>query len=468
MANITKRQNKAGNSSYLIRVYIDEGAGGKQLTKSMTWKPPGGMRPSTADKQAEKEAVLFEERVKSGIVSLDGKTKFAEYAARWMETAELAPKTREQYDYLLKRINQGIGHIALEKLRVDHLHLFFKNLREDDVKTIGGYAISNVLGECRKAAGMTRRKLSELSGVSVSTILVATRGERIAIDSAKKLCAALEQSLEAVFTVNYKTGKLSARTIKLHHSIIRLILAAAKRARIIPFNVAAEFMDAPKNPKSEAKYLSDEEAQGFLSVLIQEPDIRVKTALILDLFTGLRRGELCGLSWPDIDYDKKVIHIRRASQYVPKHGIIEVTTKNETSDRDIDVSPFVIGALRQYQAWWREHRLMHGDAWKGEKERLFIQNNGKPIYPGTINEWLSKFAARNGMEHINPHALRHTFITLQITAGVDIRTLQARTGHAQASTLLNVYSHSIKSAQEKAAQALDAVLLGGKQPIKKA
>ena len=132
---------------------------------------------------------------------------------------------------------------------------------------------------------------------------------------------------------------------------------------------------------------------------------------------------------------------------------------NDNEERDITVSLFVTSALKQYQAWWREYRLLHGDIWKGQKERLFIQEDGKPLFPDTVNFWLTRFAERNGLDHINPHALRHTFITLQIAAGVDIRTLQARTGHSQASTLLNVYTHAIKSAQEKAAQAMDDMLL---------
>ncbi len=418
MANVTKRQNKAGEPSYLIRVYLDQEANGKQLTKSMTWKPPAGMRPSAADKQAEKEAVLFEERVRRGIVSLDGKTTFKEYADRWMEMSKLAPKTREQYTNLLRRINAAIGHIPLEKLRVDHLQLFFKNLREDGVKSTGSYAISTKLDEYRKAVGLTQRKLCEMSGVAVMTIVTASRGKRISIKTAQKLCDALEQPLETLFEVQAETGRLSDRTIKHHYTVLSAILAGAKKARIIPHNIASEFMNAPKVQRTEAKFLSDDEAQAFLEALLDEPDIRIKTALILDLFTGLRRGELCGLSWPDIDYENKVIRIRRASQYVSGMGIIEVPTKNDFSERDITVSLFVTSALKQYQAWWREYRLLHGDIWKGQKERLFIQEDGKPLFPDTVNFWLTRFAERNGLDHINPHALRHTFITLQIAAGV--------------------------------------------------
>ena len=459
MASVTKRPNKDGSASYLIRAYIEQGASGKQLTKSMTWKPPAGMRPGAADKQAEKEAVLFEERVRSGVASIDGKTRFEDYAARWMETAQLAPTTTEQYTNLLRRINQAIGHKPLEKIRADHIQAFIKNLREDGVKDTGGYACSICFEEKRKASGMTQRKIYELSGVSVHTIADASHKKRVSIETATKLCEALKLDIAKTFLIVPKTGKLSDRTVWHHHKLIRAILAYAKKARIIPHNVAQEFMEAPKLPRNEARYLDDKEAQAFLSALLNEVDIRIKTALTLDLFTGLRRGELCGLEWLDIDTGNNIIHVRRASQYVAGHGIIEVPTKNRSSERNISVTPFVMNILRRYKAWWSEYRLLHGDAWAGVKDRLFIQQDGKPIFPGTINHWLRGFMQKNNLPDITPHALRHTFITLQLASGVDIRTIQARSGHAQASTLLNVYSHAIQSAQERAAQAMDDILM---------
>jgi integrase len=103
--------------------------------------------------------------------------------------------------------------------------------------------------------------------------------------------------------------------------------------------------------------------------------------------------------------------------------------------------------------------MLNGDRWQGHEKRLFIQENGKPINPDTINYWLDKFINKHGLEHFTPHSLRHTFASLQIMAGVDIRTLQARTGHAQASTLTNIYAHSIKTAEEAAAETLDNILM---------
>lgn len=301
--------------------------------------------------------------------------------------------------------------------------------------------------------------MGEKAGISEATAGTACQGKRISIESAKKIALAMEQEPEKLFSLHISKEKLSDKTIRHYHTVTRAILASAKKKRIIPYNVAAEHMDAPKTARTEARYLTDEEAQQFLAALLDEPDIRIKTALALDLFTGARRGELCGLAWPDINTKEKTISIRRASQYISGQGVIEVPTKNESSTRTVEVSDFVMELLADYRQWWVGHRFKWGAEWQGQKERLFIKDNGAPIFPDTINRWLNQFIERNDLPKITPHSLRHTFATLQITAGVDLRTLQSRTGHAQASTLLNTYSHVIKNAQSKAAAVLDEVLL---------
>jgi site-specific recombinase XerD len=119
----------------------------------------------------------------------------------------------------------------------------------------------------------------------------------------------------------------------------------------------------------------------------------------------------------------------------------------------------VFELLAQYRVWWNEHRLQYGTDWHGEKERLFIQDDGSPLYPDTINFWLKKLLEHNSIPYITPHSLRHTFCTLELAAGTDYRTLQSLSGHAQASTLVNIYGHVLESAQRKAADALERVLL---------
>lgn len=360
---------------------------------------------------------------------------------------------------MLKRINNAIGHIRLEKLQAHHLEELYKNLAETGMNERDRCAVSDKLDTIMKDSGLSRMALGKLSGLSASTISTAANARQVNPETAEKICAALGAKVSDIFTLHNDTTGLAEKTILHHHRLISAILEKAKRERLIPYNVAREHASAPRVPHKEAVYLDDNQARDFLSLLLKEEDIRVKTSLILLLFTGARRGELCGLSWPDIDVEKKIINIVRASQYQSKQGIVEVPTKNTSSIRAVKVSPFVFELLGQYRTWWNERKLLFGKDWQGKEQRLFIQEDGKPINPDTINFWMSKFISKHHFEHITPHGLRHTFATLQISAGVDIRTLQARTGHAQASTLVNIYSHAIKSAQEAASDVLENVLL---------
>lgn len=459
MANITKRTNKDGSVSYQIRVYVDEAGSGKQLMQRMTWRAPAGMRPTAAEKEAARQAALFEEKAKQGLTAFGGSTKFSDYASAWVENEPLAFKTRERYRELLVRINAAIGHLRLDKLQAHHLEALYKNLAEAGINSRGAYAVSDKLDSIMKERKLSRADLGKQAGMAAATVSAAARGEHISPKKAAAICKALDLPLDKVFIVHKSETGLSDKTILHHHRLISAILDKAKRERLIPFNVATEHATAPKVAHKEALYLDDEQAHELLALLLNEPDIRVKTALILLLFTGARRGELCGLSWPDIDTNTQIVNIVRESQYQSGNGIVEKATKNEFSVRAVKVPAFVMELLAQYRAWWNAQQVKFGPAWNGEKERLFVQQDGKPINPDTINYWLKKFLEKHHFEHITPHSLRHTFATLQIAAGVDIRTLQARTGHAQASTLVNIYSHAIKSAQEAASDALENILL---------
>ena len=458
MANITKRTNKKGEISYLIRAFVGEGADGKQITKSTTWKPPAGMKQSAADKQAEKEAVLFEEKIKTGVITIDGNIKFADYAAQWLETKEFKPKTVEIYEMTLKKINAAIGHIPLEKIRPEHIQQFIKNLKEDGVKQNGSCIMSPAFDKVVKKRKIAYADLGRAAGITYITASRASRGKRTRYETAKKLCAVLDLNLSEYTITDNSTTKLSNATIRRYYAVIQVVLAAAKKSRIIPHNVT-EFTDPPKKEYKEARYLDDEEAKRFLAIITDNPDIRIKTAFTVLLWTGMRKGELCGLEWNDIDFYNNTINICRASQYVKKQGVIEVSTKNRSSERRITVSPFIIGLLKDYRIWWIEQRFKCGDTWQGNKERLFIQANGKPIFPETLNDWIYALIDRHNLPSMTVHSLRHTFITLQIANGTDIKTIQSMSGHATPMTLLNTYTHAIESAQEKAAQAMDNILL---------
>lgn len=216
-----------------------------------------------------------------------------------------------------------------------------------------------------------------------------------------------------------------------------------------------ERVTLPKKKKTPPKYLDEEQAAQLLE-LIEKVDMQHKTMIKMFMYTGLRREELCGLEWKDINFETSVITVARASIYIPKEGVISDTTKNETSQRCIKAPAAAIQMLKDYRMWQREQIMRIGDRWQNT-DRLFTTSEGKPIHPDTITGWFHDFIKRNNLPNITIHSLRHTNATLMINSGVPITTIAARLGHANPSTTTKIYTHAIKSADAAAAETLDNI-----------
>lgn len=260
-------------------------------------------------------------------------------------------------------------------------------------------------------------------------------------------------------TVSEKTGrKLSPQTVKHYHRCISAILTSATKEEIVTRNVASRFyMDAPKVPKKEPRHLDIESAQKFVSLLSEEDDIRVKTSLTMLIYSGIRNGELCGLEWGDIDFKNHIIHIRRASQFVSGKGIITKPPKSDSAVRTIKLPEYVFSILLEYRKWYSQQKLLYGEDWKNS-DRLFVTHDGAAIQPSRINRWLSDFIKKHDLPEITPHSLRHTFCTMLIADGVDIKTVSVKAGHSKTSTTLDIYTHALKRADEITSTTLDRSL----------
>ena len=471
MATIKKKAGKRG-TVYHFRTYDGYDSRGKQIEKTMTWKPPTGMTERQADKEAVRQAALFEESIRNGN-TFDKDTRFGEYSEKWLRNmrSEVAPKTFERYESLLKVINQALGEIRLCKLQPHHLQEFYENLREKRVKQTGSYAVSDKLCSIMKEHGLSQQKLAEMSNVSKTTINAACKPEgRISIESAQKIAAALKMPETAVFEMHVEKKGLSPKTILHHHRLISTILNQAVREQLIPYNAAAR-MKAPKQERKEAAFLDEEQAKRVLELLDKEP-IKWRTALYLLMFSGMRRGELLGLEWKDIDFDNQVIHVRDTSQYVSGRGIITKCTKNETSTRTIKLSENIFTILKEYRDYWMKLREDMGDRWQDRilitladgsqqlirNDRLFIKEDSTPMHPDSLTEWTRKFVKRNDLPHFSPHSLRHTHATLLINEGVNIPAVSRRLGHSSISTTTKIYIHAIQEADEIASEAIDSRL----------
>ena len=186
--------------------------------------------------------------------------------------------------------------------------------------------------------------------------------------------------------------------------------------------------------------------------------MKFRVIILLTIFTGLRRGEVLGLEWQDIDFKNSSLTVRQASQYVSAIGIYTKDPKTETSNRMISIPDSIIKLLKEYKRKQLEARLRLGDKWI-ETNRLFVQWNGSPMHPDTIAKWFRQFLEDKNLPHITFHGLRHTHATLLISQGLDVRTVSNRLGHAQTSTTLNIYAHAFAKMDREASDKLDNLLI---------
>ncbi len=276
-----------------------------------------------------------------------------------------------------------------------------------------------------------------------------------------KLCDLRVDHLNDLYTalskngLNKKTGgKLSTKTIVEHHRLISTVLEQAFKEGLIVLNISKR-TQLPKVEKKEANYFQAEQIAAIRIALEQESP-KWKMLVHLLLITGARRGEILGLKWNSVDFEKKRIHICNNVLYSPDIGIYEDTPKTETSKRFITLPSETITELKNYQHYQAQEFFKNGIPYK-LNGFVFSQYDGNPMHPDSVTDFLSKFSKKHNLPHINAHAFRHTMASLLYFNGVDSVSISKRLGHAQVSTTANIYAHIIEEADQRNADILSTV-----------
>ncbi len=417
MANIQERRDKSGKLiSYSIRVHRGRGADGKQLKPyTATFEVKPTWTEKSARKKAEAFAATFEKECREGITSDSRQTfrDYCEYVLELKEARGTKHSTVVRYRQLAERIYPAIGHIKLKDLCADHLNSLYIALGKEG----------------------------------------AGKGSATA---AQAVADALGVKLDKAFKIQANTRSLSPKTVVEHHRLISTVLDQAEKEGLVPFNVAGK-ATLPKVEKKEVNYFQPEQVTAIREALETEP-IKWKTVTHLLLITGARRGEILGLKWDKVDFEAGRIHICNSVLYSADIGIYESTPKTATSNRYVSLPHETMELLREYRIWQNTERLRLG-AYYENRDFVFAQDNGGPMHPDSVTDWLSKFSKRHGLPHINPHAFRHTMASMLYFNGVDSVSISKRLGHAQVSTTANIYAHVMEEADERNADILAEVFL---------
>jgi len=464
VANIQPRKNKDGKIiSYSIRVHKGrDPISGKQLKPyTMTWEVPAGWGEKTAEKEARKQAAIFEKDCKDG-VAMDSRQTFsgyAEYVIRTkVRTGILKPKTKHHYRKLLIRVNEAIGHMKLKDIRPQHINQLYEQLSQNGIKRKGEKAVAKVdLSALIKEKGLSKLDVSRNENVSVhfNTVFRACRGQNIAAKSAEEISKVLDMPAERIFTFIVDETPLANRTIRDYHQFVSTVLADAEKEMLIPYNPAGKARP-PKIESTKPNYYQSDDIAQILAALDNEP-IKWRTMIHLFLVTGARLGEIIGLKWDRVMWNSKQIQIDRALYYTPDKGLYEDTPKTKNSVRSINLPDEMMMLLREYRVWQLEQMQLFGDKWQNIGY-VFANEEGGGLNPGTVDGWLRRFRKKYNLPHLNTHAFRHTQASILLFNGVDAVSVSRRLGHAKVSTTTDIYSHIMDEAEAKATECVADVI----------
>lgn len=450
MATIEKRGN-----SYRITVSNGYDIHGKQIREKMTWTPEPGMTPAKIKKELNRQATLFEERVRHQATQ-SGNIRLVDFTEIFMEQyarPNLKKKTVFGYEQLMAVVNQALGHIKLKDLKPGHIAAFYANLQEEGQRAYTLAVPKFDFEQWLKEQHTSMAAMSRSTGVSIWAFRQLKAGQGIVKENAVTIAAAIGRPYDALFTTERDNTPLKPGTIHAYHRTLSAVLFRAVKWGYISSNPAAR-ADLPSLAHRKAAYLDEPEARRLLELLQGEP-IRWRTIITFDLMSGLRRAEFLGLRWDDVDLDAHLLYIRRTWNYIPKEGCYLDTPKSGSSERPLKISQTAVLLLLEYKRWQDQQRERLGDAWADTDNRIFTNDEGAPLFPDSVTKWFTDFVTRTGLPKVTVHSLRHTYASLMIADGTPLVVVSHQLGHAQTSTTSNIYAHVIASAEAKAAEVFD-------------
>ena len=264
---------------------------------------------------------------------------------------------------------------------------------------------------------------------------------------------------------DFRKEGLNPTSIQNYYGVIRTALNKAVKLQLLNDN-PCKFVDTPKRSKFKANILSVKEFYLIYDKLNAEfyEDYIFKLALDISLETGLRRGEMCGLTWKDIDFKNKCIHVRQALIRVNNTYTIS-SLKTESSYRSLPISDILLDKLEAHQKRQKVNKLKYGEAYfknifnnKGY-DLVFTWENGRFIIPSNFLQRLKRMLDYCDItKNIRWHDLRHTNATLLLEGGANMKTVQERLGHSLMQTTSDTYAHVTEKMNREATSIITNML----------
>lgn len=471
MAYFKITPNKNGRLQARIQVSGKDINTGKSKLFVKTIYNDNNLTEAKFRKLVEKESIAFEEDVQSAYEMHTEmlRTKvltFSELLKEWKDFV----KTNHSINYYARICElektfipflkqQNLNDKPISAISVRDIQLYLNSFK--------GYNCKTPLAKIIKPLpeNISFRELDRQNIISrCSSYRMNALGCNIYRDTAVEICKYYKLPYKEYFEDVVELKPYSYETIKNKRRILRTIFNEALRYEWITKNpVCATKIGAGNSnnciiPVGEKEVFSIAEAKVFLQAVNAIPDYEQnkRACIKIALLCGLRTAEILGLRWNDIDFENKVIKVRRNRLYNPSIGYYEKEPKTKTSKRDVPMPADLIQELQSYKDWFR----IAIDDFDNHPEDFYIASNldREPVHAQAIAYWITKIEKENNLKHVSTHGLRHTYCSILLANNVPIQTVSKYMGHSDSTVTLQVYAHFIPDTQEKAVSAINTIL----------
>ncbi len=249
---------------------------------------------------------------------------------------------------------------------------------------------------------------------------------------------------------------LSAKTVRNIHGVLHNMLESAVRDELLLRNVS-ERCSLPRVTQHQVRAITTAELSRFLQAIDGK---QFRNIFFIDIFSGLRLSEILGLRWDDVDFDYDCIYVRQQLQQKQIKGDFSyfLAPPKEGKQRKIILAQNAMQVLRHQRTKQLEQQLAAGALWDNSLHLVFTNDFGQPLNRRTVYKHLKRILLDCGMGNYTFHSLRHSFATISLENGDDIKTVQTNLGHYAASFTLKTYAHVSDQMQRNSAARMDALI----------
>lgn len=250
--------------------------------------------------------------------------------------------------------------------------------------------------------------------------------------------------------------ELSPKTVKNIHGVLHKALQQAVLVGYLRFN-PADACVLPRVEKAKIIPFDDVQISEFLTAIQGN---RFETLFTVTLFTGMREGEVLGLTWDCVDFERGIITIDKQIQLHQEKGCkaYELASTKNGKCRSMMAAPSIMALLKRHRAAQAQQKLLAGSAWKNQDDLVFTDALGSHLTKPTVYREFKRVAAAIGRPDARFHDLRHSYAVAAIRSGDDIKTVQGNLGHATAAFTLDVYGHVTMQMKQESAARMEAFI----------